>query len=247
MNKFQYNTTKLKSPSFKNKSNSDDDEEVTFGKQNQLGYFTQQKTSTCIVVPIDEPVKDAEYYRQVTQAISNAGSDDTIQFEINSPGGNLGGLLALLTSMAKTNATTIANINAECHSAASMLALNCDNVFVSPYASMLVHFVTFGTYGKATDIKSHVNHIHSTTERLFRETYEFFLNEDEIEKCINGLELWLDYDEIVKRLEYKYAQINKIQEEVEELEEKLAQKIKEESEKPKRSRKSKAKPSSTEE
>jgi len=252
MNKFKHNAYQTfgkpipKITNLKTKTNSDDEDDddlFSFRKSNQLGYFTQQKVSTNIVVPIDESIKGAEYYRQVTNAIANTSADDNIQFEINSPGGNLSGLLALLTAMAKTEATSIAHINAECHSAASMLALNCDSIYVSPYASMLVHFVTFGTYGKATDIKSHVNHVHSTTEQLFRETYELFLSEEEIEKCINGFELWLDYDEISKRLEYKYETLAKMQEDVEKLEQQLDEKLEEEqvedTPKPKRTRKAK--------
>ena len=216
------------STNFKGKANDDDDlDDKLFGNK-QLGYFTQTQTSTCIVVPIDEPVKDAAYYRQVVQAISNTSEGDQIQFEINSPGGDLAGLIALLTAMSKTEAAKVAHINGDCHSAASMLALNCDGVYVSPYASMLVHFVSFGSSGKATDIKSHVNHVHSTSEQLFRETYELFLTEEEIEKCIGGFELWLNYDEISRRLEYKYSILNSEDEPKEQLNDELDDELDEE-------------------
>ena len=216
-----YNFTNKNIPNLKRfKANEDDDDLANIlGKDKFLGYFTQQKVSTCIVVPIDENVKDAEYYRQVVNAICNATEDDVIQFEINSNGGSLEGLIALLTAMSKTSALKVANINGSAHSAASMLALSCDSIYVSPFASSLCHFVSFGTSGKATDIKSHVNHVHSTSEQLFRETYELFLTEDEIEKCINGFELWLNSDEINRRLEYKYSIINQMVEDVEKLEE----------------------------
>lgn len=205
------------------KVDEDDDlEDKIFGNK-QLGYFTQTQISTCVVVPIDEDVKDASYYRQVVQAISNTSEGDQIQFEIESPGGNLSGLIALLTAMSKTEATKIAHINGDCHSAASMLALNCDSLYVSPYASMLVHFVSFGSSGKATDIKSHVNHVHNTSELLFRETYELFLTEEEMEKCIGGFELWMDAEDIARRLEHKYTILN-AQAEAEEAAEEEAEK-----------------------
>lgn len=203
---------------FKDKANEDDEDDDKLFAPKQLGYFTQTQTSTCIVIPIDEPVKDTSYYRQVVQAISSTGEGDQIQFEIHSPGGHLSGLIALLTAMCKTDATKVAHINGDAHSAASMLALNCDSIYVSPYASMLVHFVSFGSSGKATDIKSHVNHVHNTSEMLFRETYELFLTEEEIERCIGGFELWLDYEEITRRLEYKYSVLQAREDEFEVLE-----------------------------
>lgn len=203
MNKIKSFETRS-APSFKNKNNDGDDEDCDFKGGKHLGYFTQVNQSTCITVPVDEPIREAAYYRQCAQAIANASPDDRIEFNISSPGGLLEGLVMLLTAMAKTEAVTIANIDGECHSAASMLALNCDNVQISPYASMLVHFVSYGASGKASDVRSHVNHIHNTNEKLFRETYKYFLTEEEIEKCINGYELWLDYEAIIERMEQKY-------------------------------------------
>jgi hypothetical protein len=77
---------------------------------------------------------------------------------------------------------------------------------------MLCHYVTYGTSGKAYDVKQHTQHISKVTEKLFRDTYELFLTEDEIEKCLEGFELWLDADSINARLKYKYDLINEIRE-----------------------------------
>lgn len=199
-NNFKFNKSKL--INLTNKSREDDDDDESGSKQ--LGYFTQTSQATCLTIPIDEPIKEAQYYRQCVQAICNTGEGDQIEFEIASPGGSLTGLVALLTAMEKTLATTVAHINGDCHSAASMLALSCDSIYVSPYASMLVHFVSYGSAGKATDVKSHVNHVHNTSEKLFRDIYEIFLSEEEIEKCIGGYELWLDSEAIALRLTKKY-------------------------------------------
>lgn len=187
----------------------EDEEEDLPQQDKHLGYFTRTKVSSCITIPIDEPFRDAHYYRSVAKAIADSTEEDQIEFEIASPGGMLNGLLALLTAMEKTEAMTIAHINGECHSAASMLALNCDAIYVSPYATMLVHFIQFGASGKATDVLSHVEHVHSTSQKLFRDTYKHFLTDVEIEKCIAGLELWLSAEEINTRLKRKFDILNK--------------------------------------
>lgn len=120
--------------------------------------------------------------------------------------------------MERTEAVKVAHINSDCHSAASMLALSCDQIFVSPYASMLVHHLSYGSAGKAADVRAYVNHIHGTGEKLFRETYELFLTEDEIEKVLAGFELWLDADDIVRRLTLKYEALEKMEEDLQQLE-----------------------------
>lgn len=196
----------------KPRRNEEQEEEVN-NSDKHLGYFTRFKQNVCLTVPIDEGFQEAKYYRAVAKAIADTSEGDQIEFEISSPGGLLNGLLALLTSMAKTDATTVAHINGECHSAASMLALNCDAIYVSPYATMLVHFLQFGAAGKATDVRSQVEHIYETSQKLFRETYEHFLTSDEIQKCIDGLELWLSAEDINKRLERKFNIMQKLQEE----------------------------------
>jgi len=205
--------SKLNTLSKFKKTNSTEDEDdnsyFSEGKEKHLGYFSRTKQSICITIPIDEPIYDASYYRQCTQAIVNTSEDDVIEFDINSAGGDKSGLVSLLTAMRKTNAETVANINGDCHSAASMLAMHCNSVYVSPFSSMMVHFVSYGVYGKATDIKSQVIHTHETNEQFFRDTYRLFLTDEEIEKCINGFELWLDADQISHRMQLKYDQLQK--------------------------------------
>lgn len=188
------------------RSHNDDEDSPTTEKY--LGYAVNTKVQTCLTVPIDEGVQEAVYYRHVCRAISELKDYDQVEFEISSPGGYLNGLIALLTAMAKTDATTVAHINGECHSAASMLALACDSVYVSPFATMLVHFVRFGASGKGTDVKSQVEHTYDTAEKLFREIYQHFLTEDEMQRCIDGKELWLDYDQINERLKRKFDILN---------------------------------------
>jgi ATP-dependent protease ClpP protease subunit len=185
-----------------NKHRFEEDEDSIKGS-NSLGYSVSSKQVSKITVPIDEPIVEPRYYREVCHVIANASEHDQVEFEIASPGGNLSGLQALLTSILKTEACTVAFINGPCHSAASILALHCDVIYVSPHASMLVHFVSYGAMGKAADIASKVVHTQELCTELFHNTYKDFLNEEEIKMCINGYELWLNADEIRERLKNK--------------------------------------------
>jgi ATP-dependent protease ClpP protease subunit len=191
---------------------SEDDGCTQYKKSDQLAFYRKTKEQVHLSVPIDESFKAPYYYRNACRAIMDLDSGDILHFEIDSPGGRMDGLVALLSAIERSGASSTANINGECHSAASMLALSCDNIQVSPYSTMLCHYVTYGTSGKAYDVKQHTQHISKVTEKLFRDTYELFLTEDEIEKCLEGFELWLDADSINARLEYKYNLINESRE-----------------------------------
>jgi len=191
--------------------NEDDYEEEP--QESFLGYTEEQQVSVCLTIPIDTRIREASYYRHVAQRITNTQENDLIKFEIHSPGGAYNGLTALLSAVLRTEATTIAYMNGECHSAASMLALSCDEVQVSPFASMLCHFVRYGTAGKSSDIKAFVDHTHDTGAEVFRGIYWGFLTENEINACIEGKELWLNSVEIQSRL-IKREELQKQEEDV---------------------------------
>lgn len=181
----------------------DEDDEEFIGGKNTLGYFVQQKVARQYTVTIDEPFVAPSYYRAVVSMLMQATEDDTVIFLINSPGGQLNGLLALVEAVKMTDARTMAVLIGECASAASMFALHCDTVFVSENATMLCHNISYGTGGKGSDILSHVQHVSKTSEKLLRKTYEHFLTAKEIDEMINGREIYLDSDEIKDRLDTK--------------------------------------------
>ena len=171
----------------------------------QLGYFFESQQMTQYTVPIDEGIMEPSYYRGIVNMLSNANEQDIVIFKINSPGGRMDGLLSLLDAIDTTEAMTIADITGECASAASILALNCDQCVAGNRAEMLCHEIRYGVGGKNSDNLSHVQHIKKISDKLIWETYEGFLTDDEIESVLNGKELFLDSDEIVERLNKRQA------------------------------------------
>jgi len=190
-----------------------DDEYTEEESQDYLGYSERSSISTCVTIPIDTYFKSPSYYRHVVSRIVNTSENDVIEFEIHSGGGQYNGLSALLSALLRTEATSVAYLNGECHSAASMLALSCDSVQVSPFCTMLCHFASFGHAGKGSDVMSAVNHTYNNSVEIFREVYRGFLTEDELDKCIDGKEYWFDAEEIMQRLQAREDMINSVEDE----------------------------------
>jgi len=178
-------------------------EEEEYDQEKHLPFFTEAYQLHKITVPLDGPVREASYYRNIHQRLACCTENDEVEFTINSVGGNLFGLVSLLEAIRTTPAQVKANIVGECHSAASILALNCPVVSVSPYASMLVHSMSYGSAGKAADIRGHVMHSSRYAEELLRETYEHFLTEQEISEVLEGREIWMNAQEIEQRLKHR--------------------------------------------
>ena len=197
-----------------------DDLDLISAPPDQLGYFFETINSTQYTVPIDENFLQPSYYRGVVNMMNQSNEQDAVFFTINSGGGRMDGLLSLLDAIDNTSAVTVADITGECHSAASILALNCDQVIVGRRAEMLIHEIRYGVGGKSSDNLSHVQHIKKISDKLIWETYEGFLDDDEIESVLNGKELFLDSEEIVERLnardEYRKALAESLKEAEEE-------------------------------
>lgn len=200
----------------KNIRNDQEDEDDFSGNKGTLGYFVKQRVSRQITIPVDEEFTSPSYYRNVFNALLDANEDDTVILMFNSPGGMLSGLLTLLEGVKMTEATTMAVLIGECSSAASILALHCDSIFVSESATMLAHDISYGTGGKGSDVLSHVQHVSKTSEKLLRKTYEHFLSAKEIDEMLNGRQIFLDSDEIKQRLEQKEKALEALEQTVEE-------------------------------
>lgn len=153
-----------------------------------------------IFVNIDEEVQEPSYYRNVINAISDLQEDQHCTFRINSPGGNASGALYIMSALKSSNCISKAIIMGECHSAASILALNTNEVQVLPNASMLVHNASTGYDGKLSDIKSFADHQKVFFTDIVRSTYSGFLTEKELQETIEGREFWFNSEEIQRRL-----------------------------------------------
>jgi ATP-dependent protease ClpP protease subunit len=203
----------------KTRRTADDDDSEGEDTEGTLGYFVSSQTQHHYTVPIDCSFKEPAYYRGVIQMLMNSGEQDVVAFLVNSPGGQLSGLLSLREGLNMTEAHTVALLVGSVSSAASMFALHCDEVYVGENSTMLCHNVSYGTGGKGSDVLAHVKHISSTANKLLRRTYKNFLSEQEINDMIDGKEIYLESDEIVERLKLREELRLKEQEQLDQAEE----------------------------
>jgi ATP-dependent protease ClpP protease subunit len=176
------------------------------------GSYTEYTQSySKIVVDIDEEVKSAKYYRHICNKIRELGETDEVEFNINSNGGDLHGLISLLDAINLTNANVTAYCKGSCDSAASLLALSCHDIVVSPYCTMLVHFAEMGIQpDRMYELRNQLDHYNELCKRVFVDVYQGFLTDAEIEDVINGKQMWLQSEEIIERLEKRKVYFEKI-------------------------------------
>ena len=199
----------------KQRTRSDDEEDIIFGtSKGPLGFSVKTRQMHNFLVHINEEIKSPDYYSKIFDLLLDANEEDCVSFFICSPGGRIDGLNVLLEGLRMTEAYTVAILIGEAHSAASILALNCDEVVATESSEMLVHSCRFGTSGKAADIAAQTAHTLKTTEKLARQTYEGFLTEDELSQMLAGKEYYFDAEQIVERLQKRVEFLTKAMEPV---------------------------------
>ena len=145
-------------------------------------------------------VESPEQYHDWFEAIRMAGENDIVRIHINSPGGNLNTTIQLMRAIQDSEATVITSVEGECMSAATLIFLTGDMAEISPHSMFMFHNYSGGTIGKGGEMLDQLQYQHDWSNKLFREVYEAFLTEEEIDDMIKGKDLWMTGDEVTERL-----------------------------------------------
>jgi ATP-dependent protease ClpP protease subunit len=155
-------------------------------------------------------IESADNYIEWFDAIRHAGETDIIRININSYGGDLFTAIQFMRVLNETKATVLVSVEGACMSAATMIFL-CGNMFeVSAHSMFMFHNYSGGTFGKGGEMLDQLQHERSWSEKLLKEIYTDFLDQKEIDSMLNNKDIWMDGDEVIKRLE-KRAKKNKVE------------------------------------
>lgn len=164
-------------------------------------YITiTERTSRHADVHLDSDITEPSDYRELISLLFNAGEEDTVNIFINSNGGHLDTAMSIVEGLKMSDAHVTAIIAGACHSAASIISMYCHEVIVLDSAYSMVHTASFGASGNTGNVKAHTEFTVRQVESLLNDTYEGFLNKEELSKVKSGVELWFSADEIRARM-----------------------------------------------
>ena len=156
---------------------------------------------------LDQEIEDPSKYRELVSLLINASENDKIHLFINSPGGNLDSAGAIISGILSSQAEVTAFLMGACHSAASLIAMYCHAVHVYDTAYIMIHTASFGSAGNTPTVKAHTDFTVKQCEKLLIDAYEGFLTKAELDKVLNGLELWFNAEEIKPRLKKRFEAV----------------------------------------
>ena len=157
-------------------------------------------------------ITDAEEYIEWFDIIRNASAVDTVRIYINSPGGDLFTTLQFLRVMGETEATVVCRVEGACMSAATMIFLHGHSQEVTPHSLFMFHDYSSGTFGKGGEQYDQIQFERGWSRKFLTEVYAEFLTPAEIESMMHNKDIWMDSEEVVKRLTAMQAKREAVQE-----------------------------------
>ena len=153
-------------------------------------------------------VESSEEYIEWFDTIRNAQPADIVKIHINSYGEDLFTSIQMMRCISESEATVICSVEGACMSAATMIFLCADGFEVSDHSMFMFHNYSGGTIGKGGEMYDNIMHERKWSEKLLRAIYSEFLTADEIESILNNKDIWMDGEEVIKRLSAMKEMIN---------------------------------------
>jgi ATP-dependent protease ClpP protease subunit len=148
-------------------------------------------------------VEGSEEYIEWFDIIRSASQNDVIKIYINSPGGDLFTAIQFMRVLTETDAQVVISIEGACMSAATLIFMCGHQYEISPHSVFMFHNYSSGMAGKGGEMFDRMAHERIWSEKLFQDVYADFLNEREIKSILDNKDLWMDSDEVIKRLKKK--------------------------------------------
>lgn len=192
--------TRTKIERFQNKASSAPTNNESEQQHRPYAHFESSVTSKVISFYLSETIGDQAAYTDMIHRIKTASEHDVIYVYLNTPGGNLYTGMQMINAFRQTAARVITVLESHAHSLGTLLFLSGHEWHVMDDCQMMFHNFSSGTYGKGNEQIAEVQANVKWFNKIMRKICYPFLSHEEINFITEGRDLWLDSDDIRKRL-----------------------------------------------
>lgn len=146
---------------------------------------------------IEEPF----LYNELCYQLKTLPEDYTVSLFINTPGGIIDSAFMIADAIKTAKAKVIGNLSGTVASAGTLITMTCDEVEITPHLSFMIHNYSGGMAGKGHEMKARQKFTDDHLNEAFKSFYSGFLTEEEMDKVIEGTDLWMGSDEVSERWE----------------------------------------------
>ena len=152
----------------------------------------------------EEGIGGVSQHIEELEAIRSAGPNDILEIHVaDNPGGSAGTIVTIIHALLSTPAHTVCILNGNSASAATFIPLVCAETIVGPYATMMCHSCAGGSGGIMANQERSATFFAKHYSELMDDIYSNFLSPTELDDLKKGLEIYMDAEEIKRRLEIR--------------------------------------------
>lgn len=189
-----------------NRTRSNDDDDDFDGKPMLIqiptpySVFEHTRLQRILHFYLSETIGDPKNYTKMIHSIRTASAADIIYIHLNTPGGRLDTGIQIINAIKDTDARVVGVLDSKAYSLGTLILLACDEFQIHDNCLFMIHNYSSGTFGKGNEQKAEMQATEIWFKKIAHKYYFPFLSKEEIEKVLNGTDIWMDSDEVKKRL-----------------------------------------------
>lgn len=145
-------------------------------------------------------ILEPQYYTELFYTLRSANETDLIYLHLNSSGGDLNTGLQIINNICASEAQVVTVLEARAYSMAAMIFLCGDQLVVHDNCQLMLHTYSGVFSGKGNEQQAEGIAISNWFEKVLSRICKHFLSATEINRILKGSDLWMDSDEIQRRL-----------------------------------------------
>lgn len=149
---------------------------------------------------LSKPIGEPADYIEMIHRIKRAGPNDVVYIYLNTPGGFTSTGVQIISAMRTSQAHIVTVLEGEVASLGTLIFLSGDEFVVHDHCLFMIHNFSGGTYGKGHEQVAQIEGTVKWFEKLAKQTYLPFLTEEELDRVTRGEDMWMDSDEVRRRL-----------------------------------------------
>lgn len=146
-------------------------------------------------------ILEPQYYTELFYTLRTASDTDLVYLHLNSSGGDFNTGLQIMNNMLASNARVVTILEARAYSMAALIFLCGDELIVHDNCQLMFHIYSGSFVGKGNEQQAEVIAIGGWFEKVMSRICSPFLSQHEIANILKGSDVWMDSDEIRRRLQ----------------------------------------------
>lgn len=165
-----------------------------------LNRYERQTQIRQISYYLSGTIQQSYYYTELFHTLRTASDVDLIYLHLNTSGGDFDTGLQIINNMQASNAHVITVLEARAYSMGAFIFLAGDELLVHDNCQLLFHIYSGVFTGKGNEQQAESLALSNWFEKFMTRTCQPFLSATEIKNILKGSDLWMDSDEIQRRL-----------------------------------------------